>query len=459
MTAVSRAFVPVATLTSLLALACATQPPLVAAPSVPPPAISGTRPRLDPAPEPPPASVATVEPMPKRTAVGCEELDALPNGLDSGRVQRILSVFVRTAATPQDRDCVTRTVARFFPLMARERPPPVDAADLPNWWRTLGDARHYADDDPNVFVVLPEPAPSLDQPSQRRLAALLCSENDRGCGAEARTFLADAEAQMAELANVARLERLVDDPLPPAEDAIAVCAGEAREATPEYAFTAWRSCVTASVLQTVRTPGGSFKLPAQGILTIRRSGYWEACSEVSGFELASGLALTEVKCNVSDEGDNVSRWRLSRSAPSGVQRVALFIALMDKMRSGPAFSETVPIPADLPREMPKRVARPLRGPLYVSDATTIRYTLDGVLDSPLSGRVYEYREVAPEQRLLVRLFRTSQTIGTTSCADPADQPVLSELLASMFPGASALSSLEEQVAQSVSCLARAPEGS
>ena len=77
---------------------------------------------------------------PQRIELGCKELDSLPQGTDSRYAQRILSVFVKTAATQQDLDCVRRTVARFFPLMARERPPPGDPADLPDWWRTLGRA-------------------------------------------------------------------------------------------------------------------------------------------------------------------------------------------------------------------------------------------------------------------------------------------------------------------------------
>lgn len=462
MTSVSRVCAAVATLTSLLAMACATQPPVVAAPFAPQLAISAAQTEFAPEPQASGASVAPQKTESQRIELGCEALDSLPHGTDSRYAQKILTVFARTGATQQDLDCVRRAVARFFPVMARERPPPGDPADLPDWWRTLGDVGHYADDDPNVFVVIPEPIPRLDQVSRRRLAGLLCADGDRSCGGEARSFLADAEAQMAELANVARLEGLVDEatehPLPPPENVIAACAEQASESSPEYAFTAWRSCVTATVPQLVRIPGGSFKLPAQGSLSMRRSGYWDLCSEVTGFALASGLALTEVKCNTSGEGDSVSRWRLSRASPSGVQRVALFIALMDQMRSGPAISETIPIPTDLPRENPKRVRRPHRLRMYISDATTIRYSLDGVLDMPLEDRVYEYHEIEPERRMLVRLLRTSQTVGTTSCAEPADQPVLAELLASMFPGTSELSSLEEQVARSVSCLAPAPDG-
>jgi len=459
MTPVFRACAPVATLTSLLALACATQPPPVAAPTAPLATISATRP--EPEPEPLGASVTLQKPDSQRIELGCEALDSLPDGTNSRHAQTILSVFVRTAATPQDLDCVRRAVARFFPLMARKRPPPGDPADLPDWWRTLGYADDYDLDDPNLFVVMPEPMQSLDQVSQRRLAALLCADDDRACGAEARIFLADAEEQMAELANVSRLERLVDEagehPVPSLEDAIAACADEARAESPEFTFAAWRSCVRASVPQLVRTPHGSFKMPAQGILSFRRYGHWDPCSEVTGFALESGLALTEVRCNLSDEGETISRWRLSRSSPVGVRRVALFIALMDQMRSGPAVSEVVPIPSELPPEDPNHVVSAPRHRVARSDAMTLKYSLDGVLAGPLTGRLYAYHEIDPERRMLVRLLRTSQTIGTTSCADPQDQPVLAELLASMFPGASDLPSLEEQVTHSVSCLARAAD--
>ena len=465
MTPVSRACAPVAMATSLFALACATQPPPVAVPSALAAAVSGARAEPEPEPEPeqPSASGAAVaDPAPQRTELTCDDLAALPDDLDSGRAQSVLSFLVATASTSEDLDCVRRTVARFFPLLARERPPPGDPADLSDWWRTLGDAGHYTDDEPSVFVVMPEPIPRLGQVSQTRLAALLCSENDRACGVEARIFLADVEEQMTELANVARLERIIDDasehPLPSEEDAIAGCADAAREEGPDYAFTAWRSCVSASVSQTVRVPRGPFKTPDQGILTIHRSGHWDPCFEVAGLSLASGLTLTNVNCRLSDGKPRVSRWRLSRAAPPGVRRVALFIALMDQMRSGPAVARAVPIPVDLPVEDPKyvRFARHRPAP---SDASEIEYSVDGLLARPLSGRLYEDHEIDPERRLLIRLLRTSQAIGITSCAEPQDQPVLAELLAQMYPNASDRRSLEEEVTRSVSCVAPATEGS
>ena len=433
MTPVSRACAPVAMLTSLLALACAAQPlPAAALPVAAPPAG---------------ASVA----MADRAELECADLDSLNNEPGSGSPNRALAVLVRTASTRGDLWCIRRLVARFFPVMARERPVPQELADLPEWWRTLGYASAYRQDDPNVFVVMPEPIPSLDPAARKRLASLLCPENDASCGAEARTFLADAEEQMAELAGLGRFEDFFRDasahPMP--GDAIEACASKARKERRGYVFSAWQGCVEQAVPQLVRTPSGSFRLPAEGILITQQSGFWDPCSEVTGFSLASGLALTKVECTLEDVNRRASRWSLSRALPSGARRIALFIALMDEMRSGPATAKAIPVPADIPRDDHAYHDRsPER---WISDVPTFAYSVHGVLAKALSGSVYAYDAFETKQRFLARLLRTSQPVGTTACAEPQDQPVLAELLAKMFPEERDLRALEGQVTRSVSC--------
>jgi len=428
MTAVSWASAPVATLTALLALACAVQPLPAAAP-------------------PAGANAAIAD----RTELECADLDSLNDEPGSGSPHRALSVMARTASTPEDLACVRSLVARFFPVMARERPVPNDLAELPDWWRTLGNASAYAHDGPNVFVVMPEPIPSLDPAARKRLAALICPENDTSCGGEARAFLADAEEQMAELAAQGRLEDFVQDasahPMP--GDAIDACAGKAQKERRGYVFSAWQSCVKQAVPQLVRTPSGSFRLPAKGILTVHQSGFWDPCSEVTGFSLASGLALTKVECVLEDVNRRASRWRLSRASPAAAQRIALFSALMDEMRIGPANAKAIPVPADIPRDHAHSDARsPER---WISDVPTLAYSVHGVLAKARSGSLYAYDEFEPKKRFLARLLRASQDIGTTSCAEPRDQPVLAELLAMMFPREPDLRAVQEQVSQSVSC--------
>ena len=440
MTLVSRCCLPAATLTLLLALGCATQPP----PAASPPA-SRQRPQL----EQPSATVTAASPAPDRAKLPCED-DSLTNEPGTGKAHRALVALVQIASTSRDLACVQRLVARFFPLMARERPPPQDLAALPDWWRTLGSASYYTADDPNVFVVMPAPVPSLNQAARRRLAAVLCSEDDAACGAEARTFLADAEEQMIDAASLARVEQFLFDadlhPLP--EAAIEACAVEARKERREHAFSVWQSCVTDAVPQLVRTPSGAFKLPAQGILTTRRSGFWDPCSEVTGFALASGLALTKVECMLSDAKRRVSRWRLSRVSPSSVRRIALFVALMDQMRTGPANAKAIPVPADIPRGDGAQGYARSRG-RWISDVPGFAYSVHGVLSEPLSGSVYAYDEIEPKKSFLARLLRTSQVVGTASCAQTQDH--LTELLAKMFPKEPDLRSLEDQAIRSVLC--------
>lgn len=232
-------------------------------------------------------------------------------------------------------------------------------------------------------------------------------------------------------------------------DAIEACASEARKQRRGYVFSAWQSCVEQAVPQLVRTPSGSFRLPAEGILIIHQSGFWDPCSEVTSFSLASGLALTKVECTLEDVNRSTSRWSLSRASPTVARRIALFIALMDEMRSGPATAKAIPIPADIPRDDRAYHARsPER---WISDVPTFAYSVHGVLARVLAGSVYAYDAFEPKQRLLARLLRTSQLIGTTSCAEPQDQPVLEELLAKMFPEERDLRALEGEVARSVSC--------
>jgi len=428
MTPVSRARMALATLTALFGLACAAEPLAVASP-------------------PARASVMPAD----RTELECADLDSLNDEPGSGSPHRALSVLVRTASTSGDLWCIRRTVARFFPVMARERPVPQDLVDLPEWWRILGYIGAYVRDDPNVFVVMPEPIPRLDHAARARLAAVHCPENDASCGAEARTFLADAEEQMAELADLGRFEEFVQDasahPMP--GDAIAACASNAHKARRGYVFSAWRRCVERAVPQLVRTPSGSFRLPAQGVLATQQSGFWDPCSEVTGFSLSSGLALTKVECTLSDLNRSATSWRLSRASSSRARRIALFIALMDEMRSGPATAKAIPVPADVPRDDHAYATRsPER---WISDVPTFAYSVHGVLANVVSGSVYAYDEVEPKQRFLARLLRTSQRVGATSCAEPQDQPVLAELLAKMFPNEPDLRALEGQVTRRVAC--------
>ena len=452
MTPVSWACLPAATLTLLLALGCVTQPPPAAPPpAAPPPASSRPRPQLQP--EQPNAIVSATEPEPEpdRTALRCED-DSLTNEPGTGKARRALTVLVETASTARDLACLQRLVARFFPLMARERPPPQDLAALPSWWRTLGNASSYTADDPNVFVVMPQPVPRLTPAARQRLAAVLCSESEAACGAEARTFLADAEEQMLDLASLARVEQFLFDadlhPLP--EAAIEACAVEARKNRGEDAFSVWKSCVQSAIPQLVRTPSDAFKLPAQGILSVRRFGFWAPCSEVTGVALASGLALTKVTCTPSDEKRRVSRWRLTRVSPSSVRRIALFVALMDQMRTGPANAKAIPVPAGIQRDDGAHGYVVSSG-RRISDVPTFTYSVHGVLAEPLSGRVYAYDEIEPRKSFLARLLRTSQVVGTTSCAETSAQPVLAELLAKMFPEEPDLRAAEEQVIRSVAC--------
>ena len=445
MTLVSRACLPVATLTLLFALGCATQPPLAASPA------ANSRPRVQLEPEQPSATDAAAEPEPERTELRCED-DLLTNEPGTGKAHRALVALVQTASTALDLACVQRLVERFFPVMARERPPPQDLAALPDWWRTLGSASYYTADDPNVFVVMPEPVPRLNQAARRRLAAVLCSANDVACGAEARTFLADAEEQMVDAASLARVEQFLFDaelhPLP--EAAIEACTVEARKQRREYAFSVWQSCVTEAVPQLVRTPSGAFRMPEQGILTTRRSGFWDPCSEVTGFALASGLALTKVECALSDEKRRVSRWRLSRVSPSSVRRIALFVALMDQMRTGPANAKRIPVPAGIPRDGSAHGYGRSQD-RRISDVPEFTYSVHGVLTKPLSGSVYAYDEIEPKNSFLARLLRTSQLVGTTSCAETPDQPVIAQLLAKMLPKEPDRRTMEVQVTRIVSC--------
>ena len=441
---VPRAFAPVAALSALVALACATRPPTAPAP----PANGSARPPLEA--EQPTGSVATAKPESTQPELRCEELDSVPDEPGSGARWEILSVLVRTAETPRDVECVQRTIQRFFPLVARVRPPPRDPAALPEWWRTIGNHRYYANDDPKVFVVLPEPVPSLRQAAQRRLAPLLCPKDDGSCAVEARIFLTDAEEEMAELASLQRLQLLVENAREAPEDASADCANEAKKERREVQFAAWRGCVTNSVPQLVRAPSDSFRMPTQGIVTAHRSDFWDPCAEVTGFALASGLALTEVNCRLLDTNRSVHRWRLSRVSPSGVRRVALFIALMDEMRTAPAFAAAIPVPADIPRDDHAHGYARSRG-RWISDVPTFDYSMSGVLAKTLSGSVYAYHEIEPRKRLLARLLRTVHAIGTASCASNEEQPVLAELLAKMFPRSPDLRSMEKQVSETVAC--------
>lgn len=116
MTPVVRTYAPVATLTWLLALACATQPPVLVAPP------ASSPPAMQPMPEPEEADLnAAAEPGAKRTELTCEQLDSLPDNLESGHAQKLLALFVRTASTSQDLDCVWRTVKRFSAIGAHTR--------------------------------------------------------------------------------------------------------------------------------------------------------------------------------------------------------------------------------------------------------------------------------------------------------------------------------------------------
>lgn len=133
--------------------------------------------------------------------------------------------------------------------------------------------------------------------------------------------------------------------------------------------------------------------------------------------------------------------------------MALFIALMDQMRTGPAFAEAIPIPVDVPPPPPgdHGYGGAISRGRWISDVPEFGYSVHGVLAQTLSGRLYVYHEVEPKKRLLAQLLRTSQAIGTTSCADTQDQPELQELLAKMFPNEPDLPSMKEQVARAVSC--------
>src|SRR6188768_18727 len=96
---VPRAFAPVAALSALVALACATRPPTAPAP----PANGSARPPLEA--EQPTGSVATAKPESTQPELRCEELDSVPDEPGSGARWEILSVLVRIAETPHDVEC------------------------------------------------------------------------------------------------------------------------------------------------------------------------------------------------------------------------------------------------------------------------------------------------------------------------------------------------------------------
>ena len=375
-----------------------------------------------------------------RIAVSDTELAAACGAFDATNMERIerihkLYVVVRMARTDRELQCVRLLVERFYPELARRRPPPSTADFLGEWWATVQSALRE-DFAPDEFVVLPDPPRRLSAKDVlTKLSPLLCSDHEPHCGLEARAFLTECEDHMARFGELHSAKDRIEEArtrggfLTDDEARLAECRTRALATEKWSAFGVWSDCVEQLVPKVTLTPRNAFRMPERGSLLIDRSGYWNPCRDVAGYSLASGVVLSRVVCG-NREQPNV-RWRFGRIHPGAIRRIALFAALMEEMRDSPAYARAFTIPRTLALHKDHHHRVTSRRFVQVSDALELHYGLYGVLPVPLADELYAHHEIEPRRRLLAGALQALERAVHDSCARGDVRAEIEQLLNKM----------------------------
>lgn len=350
---------------------------------------------------------------------------------------RDLEVFIQVVQSEADAVCVGKIVERYFPEVARLRPPPTAPQHLRTWWRAVGQSAVLAEFGLDRVVVLPEAPRVIDEPGAlSRLSPLLCTSETPSCGAEARGYLAEVERELALLGEVGMVQDQLDRAKKgmPIDDAgrATECERLAVGGETQAAYANWRRCIEALVPIVARFPENNFRLPESGKLVTTRRGYWHPCVERSAYSIDTGAVLSRFSCRRDEPTGTLDRWRLARGSRTMVQHLALIAALKDEVREGPARAVSFRLPDGI--TAPEGAWHGHRIPAWsmVSDGMELSYSVYGVLDAPLTEQLYINHERRLIRRFLVDNLEALSESAAPVCAAETDKDWLEPLVVAVL---------------------------